>query len=309
MSYVAVKRKEAAQEDRAAEQMLKIRNVSVGRDPLYKPGWCERLLGREKAPVTEVTLHDGLDAIPPPDWTLLAAFPSLEEFYVFYWPWTNDEFCDVLERRPGRCIYRGPGPHDDSHPPSLRFNATLTSTKRAVLERLTGLRVLTICDVRIDNVTFLRNLSKLERLDLNATGVGDDVLDAVQACPNLTDLSLDYDDITDAGVSRLRSLHNLRWLSLRYTYLTDAGLKSLQHLKTLGTVQVEGTAVSKAACDETERATPGLSVIGNCDFPLQVHEKVSATSERRKSKRNKKQKKQGDDRSTSTKMLDPFADR
>ena len=119
-----------------------------------------------------------------------------------------------------------------------------------------------------DYVAFLCGLHKLEDLELCGTGVGDDVLDAMQACPQLSKLGLCYGEITDAGLRELRSLPNLRTLCLSYTYVTDLGLKTLKELQNLKFLDVTGTSVSKDAIDELQRASPSLVIKSNFDPPF-----------------------------------------
>jgi hypothetical protein len=278
MSWVAVRRREAASERLAAEELQREWNVSVHRDGFYKPGWLARLLGRDFCPVRGVWL----DEFPQSDltraWALLAAFPSLEELHI-QGGGDADEFFDVLERRPNTCIYVGRLFHHPPRDPELRLDATLTSSKRAIIERLLELRSLSICLIRVDDVAFLRGLKKLDELDLSRTGVGDGVFQAVHGCTHLSRLSLAYDDITDADLTKLRSLPNLTYLNLDYTFVTDAGLKTLEGLKSLKWLQVEGTAVAKKAIDEIERALPGLNVVSNLNRPDRPVARTGSTSQ------------------------------
>ncbi len=270
MSWFAVKRREVAREKLAAEQLQKEAHATVlreFRDGLRELGWLDHLLGRDLPPVIDITLFEAMDANPKRNWGLLGDLPYLEECSVFYGNGDNDDFNAVLERRMGACTFR-PGPHGAPRPPRLRFKSAFTPSKCAAVERMTELRQLSISFIRIDDATFLRGLHKLEKLDLGATGVGDDVLDAIRDCPQLSELSLAYDDITDAGLPKLRSLPNLSSLRLQYTYLTDAGLKTLQELKNLKYLEVEGTAVSKQAVDEIRRVLPKLEIFSNFDWPF-----------------------------------------
>ena len=68
MSWVAVKRREAARENLAAEQLEREAHASIAHEPFYEPGWWARLLGRGSPPVVDISLdvnsHELMDEVP-----------------------------------------------------------------------------------------------------------------------------------------------------------------------------------------------------------------------------------------------------
>src|SRR5262249_51362030 len=68
---------------------------------------------------------------------------------------------------------------------------------------------------------------------LSGRNFTDDDLAILEALPELEDLSLLTDGITDEGLKRLLPLRNLRILRLRSKQITDPGLAELQNHPTL----------------------------------------------------------------------------
>ncbi len=118
----------------------------------------------------------------------------------------------------------------------------------------------------------------LERLNLENTHIGDNLLAHLEQCPNLTNLDLsrchltnaglrhlskltklgmlrlDWNDITDEGLVHLKNLHELSILTLQGAgQVTDAGLLHLRGMRNLEGVLLANTGVTPEAAQELER--------------------------------------------------------
>jgi hypothetical protein len=66
-------------------------------------------------------------------------------------------------------------------------------------------------------------MTKLSRLSLSNTRVGDDALAIIGSLASVTDLDLSGTKVTDAGLPNLKSLSRLTWLGVYETSVTRAG--------------------------------------------------------------------------------------
>jgi hypothetical protein len=79
------------------------------------------------------------------------------------------------------------------------------------------------------NLGLLRNTTRLERLDLDASSVESSDLAYLRGLNHLQTLSLQGNlMISDAGIEHLKQLTNLRHLYLAYTGITEHGAEELQ---------------------------------------------------------------------------------
>jgi internalin A len=102
-----------------------------------------------------------------------------------------------------------------------------------------------------DNVSLLKPLTKLTRLDLTHTDVcGTCTPDCgwkeLTELKSLRTLILDDTKIGDSGLKQIGELKNLRWLGLRGTRITDASLKELRELKNLTSLDLSSTRIGDA---------------------------------------------------------------
>ena len=106
----------------------------------------------------------------------------------------------------------------------------LTDSSLTQLAKLTKLRMLDLSEnPELADAGKLSTLSRLELLSLDATGVDDGVLAA------------------------LEELENLRWLSLADTRLSDGGLRVLQRFRRLESLNLSGTQIGEASVDSIVR--------------------------------------------------------
>src|SRR5439155_23151305 len=74
---------------------------------------------------------------------------------------------------------------------------------------------------------YLKDLTKLKKLNLLGASVTDAGLDALRGLTDLEELNLYRTQITNAGVEKLKAFPRLRALDVRYTRVTGGGVASL----------------------------------------------------------------------------------
>lgn len=95
--------------------------------------------------------------------------------------------------------------------------------------------------------SMFRELKGLNTIDTDNSNVGDNLLESLDGCTNLTLLhTTNCRNVTDAGVEHLKGLTKLVRLNLQKAQITDAGLKYLQNLNELGDLSLHGTNISDA---------------------------------------------------------------
>lgn len=95
----------------------------------------------------------------------------------------------------------------------------------------------------------LRHNPELEWLNLNGTGITDEVLFDVARLPNLTELCLANTRVTDAGLAELTAAKGLIVLTVSGTSITDAGLVHAATLPNLRGLYLRRTLVTEAGLD------------------------------------------------------------
>jgi|GEM_PF-1752129 hypothetical protein len=88
----------------------------------------------------------------------------------------------------------------------------------------------------------------------------DDGLYDLSAFPLLTDLNLEYSEISDAGLSQLGTLKQLTSLVLLGTEISDTGLAHLHGLSLLETLDLEFTSVSEGGLEKLKQALPNCEI-------------------------------------------------
>ena len=78
-----------------------------------------------------------------------------------------------------------------------------------------------------NGIASLAALTKLRRLNLQASNVTDAGLDALKNMTDLEELSLYRTKVSNAGLAKLSNLKKLRSIDLRYSRATNAGVKEL----------------------------------------------------------------------------------
>ena len=115
---------------------------------------------------------------------------------------------------------------------------------------------------RTTNATLvpLKDLTRIERLDLDHSQVPDDGLVHVEGLTRLKRLHLSVTRITDAGLVHLAGLTSLELLDLSRTRVTDAGLVHLAGLTNLKVVDLSGTKITDDGVNALLRTRPNLGV-------------------------------------------------
>jgi hypothetical protein len=87
-----------------------------------------------------------------------------------------------------------------------------------------------VFDTIVDDAALvhLKDLDRLEILNLNNTPIGDAGLVHITGLSHLRDPSLDGTGVTDSGLAYLKGLSKLRVLNLQRTAVTDAGVEALR---------------------------------------------------------------------------------
>jgi hypothetical protein len=78
------------------------------------------------------------------------------------------------------------------------------------------------------DLLYLRDLDRLEILNLNNAPIGDAGLAHIMGLSRLRELSLDGTGVTDKGLAYLKGFPRLRTLNLQRTAVTDAGVEALR---------------------------------------------------------------------------------
>ena len=117
---------------------------------------------------------------------------------------------------------------------------------------------LTACNVTDDAVARLPADLDLERLTLEGTAVSDRTCRLLAKFPQLTELDLSHTAITDRGAMALAHLHKLRSLWLTGTAVTDEGLAALAGLEELTNLNVDDTGVTDEGWQQLQKALPRL---------------------------------------------------
>ncbi len=113
-----------------------------------------------------------------------------------------------------------------------------------------------------EDVTYLRSLRHLERLDLSVTRATDESLAYLAGLHHLQEIDLHDTLVTGEGLTHLRGLRQLARLSLRKTQVTDAGLSPLYGLTRLKHLRLEGSKTTRAGIASLQRALPGCRIDG-----------------------------------------------
>ena len=77
-------------------------------------------------------------------------------------------------------------------------------------------------------LTPIKNLTRLQLLNLDGNRITDDGLAVISRISSLEDLDLKATEVTNAGLVHLRALKNLKTLSLGGTRVTPEGASALQ---------------------------------------------------------------------------------
>jgi WD40 repeat protein/serine/threonine protein kinase len=96
------------------------------------------------------------------------------------------------------------------------------------------------------DVKGLKNLKRLNMLNLGVTQVTDECLTELKDLKSLETLNIPFTRVTDAGLEHLKDLQGLQILNLAMTRVTDTGLKHLKGLKSLRLLDLTGTGVTDA---------------------------------------------------------------
>jgi hypothetical protein len=148
----------------------------------------------------------------------------------------------------------------------LSLNWTKVTPAGAVrfVKDRTRLQRLELAGVKLDDedLVELKGLTNLRALSLRATLVTDRGLEHLQGLGKLRSLSLMSTAVGDTGLRQLKAFPNLEYLDLDRTAITDAGLVHLQALRKLRGLQFAHTAVTDAGLEHL-RALSNLESVNH----------------------------------------------
>ena len=99
-------------------------------------------------------------------------------------------------------------------------------------------------------------------LDVSDAGLTDEDLKVIAQMPELRQLRLEKNEITDAGIVHLKDLENLEYLNLYQNPVTDESLLALAQLPSLEKLYVWQTQITEEAISELSSSKPALMVNG-----------------------------------------------
>jgi len=106
----------------------------------------------------------------------------------------------------------------------------------------------------------LGNLTALDSVVLDGTGISDMGMVALSELANLEDVSLQHTEISDEGIAALEQSVRLKYLTVSYTRVTDVGARRLSRIRSIHYLNLEGCPVGDAACDYLA-SMPNLGVL------------------------------------------------
>ena len=134
----------------------------------------------------------------------------------------------------------------------------LTSLDYSFLTSIHGLQELNLTSAGLndDALAKLPKLAFLKRLILDGNDIRGGGLAALNAQPELIDLSLGCPTLTDLTAKNLAELKQLKRLSLAGSGLTDVGIKHLASLTNLESLDLRRTKATAAGIAELQAALP-----------------------------------------------------
>jgi hypothetical protein len=102
-------------------------------------------------------------------------------------------------------------------------------------------------------------MAGLESLYLTTTAVDD--LSPIRQLTRLKRLDLVFTEVTNAGLAPLEGFSELSSLDLMATPVTDAGLDHLRRLKKLRSLRLDATQGSDGAIAELQRELPSVGIV------------------------------------------------
>lgn len=139
----------------------------------------------------------------------------------------------------------------------------LTSDGLALLSTCAQLRWLDLSGLPInatDLVRLVPNPHLLERLNLEATKVGEDLVGWIKDAPLLTEMDLSWTGCGDPVVTSLRGNRQLSTLWLTGSAVTDASIETLSQIKSLKNIDVQRTKISPEGLAQLSSRRPDLTI-------------------------------------------------
>ncbi len=122
------------------------------------------------------------------------------------------------------------------------------------------------------DLRLLKDLTKLEQLNLRGSQVTDAGLEQLKVLAALKLLDLGKTNVTDAGLVHLKQMTHLEYLLLGHTKITDAGLVHLQELTNLQGLSLIRTEITEEGVKKLRQSLP------DCQIVAEIREKQDAAS-------------------------------
>jgi hypothetical protein len=129
-----------------------------------------------------------------------------------------------------------------------------------------------------DAISGLKELDRLESLELDDTGISDETLRNLAQLRSLVKLSLRKTNITDSGLEILKRLHRLSFLDLSSTGVTEKGLVHIVELRELVELYLNNTPRFNLDALKALQAMPKLRTLAVCGGGLPVKEAMNLIS-------------------------------
>lgn len=126
---------------------------------------------------------------------------------------------------------------------------------------ITGDQLEYVPHLSTEDVDLLSSLRSLRSLHVAFATISPDALTSMNRLRSLSDLSLFRCGLTDADLARLRLAPQVSELAITYNFITDAGVQDLAKFKGLRKIDADCTAVSNVGADRLEARLPHCIVI------------------------------------------------
>jgi len=133
------------------------------------------------------------------------------------------------------------------------------------LKYLAGMTELRMLDARglcadDDELKAVKNMTKLEELNLCYTHITDKGLEHLAGLTALKDLDLFGTGVKGEGLKHLKDLKELKFLNLNFTPLDDSALEHLKKLTGLKELLISNSNMSKKSIEELRQALPNTKI-------------------------------------------------
>jgi hypothetical protein len=130
-------------------------------------------------------------------------------------------------------------------------NEEFSNADASRLAKMRFLRELDLSGTHIDDnaLRYIRNLTRLEKIDLGDTPINGRVLNNLHGMRRLRELRLENSSVGNTGMEHLKNVTSLETLDLGGTNVSDRGVQSIATLPRLESLSLRGTRITGEALD------------------------------------------------------------